>query len=413
MKAVVFAAGRGERLWPLTETRPKHLLNVANRPILEGTLKGIAKSGIHEIILVVSYKEEMIKAFVGDGGKFGCNVSFVKQNSPYGTADALRNCESVLEDESRFIVTYGDDYYSSSGLARFIRNAAKLHDFVIATAEVEDPSKFGKLEIRKNLVTSIHEKTAGKGPARVNAGLYMLNDSIWKSLETTKLSRRGEYELTDSISSLIDKGQRVLAFSLRRREWLGITYPWDLLEANRIILEDNPSSIRGKVEDGVRIKGTVGLSKGSVVKSGSYLEGPLLIDENCTIGPNSYLRPFTSIGKNCKVGANCEIKNSILMNHVKVPHLSYLGDSVLGEGSSLGAGTITANLRFDGQIIRSRIKGKWIESPTRKLGTVFGDCVRTGINVSILPGVKLGPGVWVGPGATVHEDVQSGRRVRE
>ncbi len=409
---MVFAAGRGERLWPLTETRPKPLLALGARPILEGTLSGLVESGVREILLVVNYKAEMIKRFLGDGKRLGCNVSFVFQKRPAGTADALRCCQRSLEGEARFIVTYGDDYYSSSGLVRFVKAALRSSDSLIAAAEVEDPTRFGRLEIGKGIVSSIHEKVGGSGAARVNAGLYMLSDSVFKALKKTRVSGRGEYELTDSLGLMIRGGETVRAFLLSRKEWLGVTYPWDLLEANRMALESHPSSVLGKMEDGVRAKGSVSLAKGSVVKSGSYLEGPVEVGEGSTIGPNSYLRSFTSVGRNCKVGAGCEVKNSILMDHVKVPHLSYLGDSVVGEGSSLGAGTVTANLRFDGAVVQSRVKGEWVDSHRRKLGAIFGDNVRTGINVSILPGVKLGTGAWIGPGAVVRKDVASGTRVK-
>ncbi len=411
LKAVVFAAGRGERLWPLTETRPKHLLTLAGRPILEGTLRGLGKTGIREVLLVVNYKAEMIKSFLR-GIQLGCKVSFVLQERPAGTADALRSCQPQLKGEARFIVTYGDDYYSTSGLARFVKAALRSPDDMVAAAAVEDPSRFGRLEITKGLVTSIQEKIDKTGPARVNAGLYMLSGSVFKALEKTRVSGRGEYELTDSLGLMIRGGTRVRPFSLGKEEWLGVTYPWDLLDANRMALESRSSSIAGEVEGGVQVRGPVILARGSVVKSGSYLEGPLVVGKDTTIGPNSYLRPYTSIGQNCKVGASCEVKNSVLMDHVKIPHLSYVGDSVVGEGASLGAGTVTANLRFDGAVVRSRVKGKWIDTHRRKLGTIFGDNVRTGINVSIFPGVKIGPGAWVGPGVIVSKDVASGGRLR-
>jgi len=149
------------------------------------------------------------------------------------------------------------------------------------------------------------------------------------------------------------------------------------------------------------------------VRFGSSLEGPMTIGEGSIIGPNSHVRAFTSIGKNCKIGANCEIKNSLIMNNVHIPHLSYVGDSVVGDSTSLGAGTITANLRFDNANVQSWVKDRWVDSGRRKLGAIFGDEVRTGINVSILPGVKIGPRAWIGPGVTVKRDVPSGKKVKK
>lgn len=396
----------------MTESRPKHLLSVACRPILEGTLRKLVGSGIREVLLVVGYKGDMIQDFVGDGKHLGCRVSYVRQKHPSGTADALRSCQATLEDETRFIIIYGDDYYSKGAILKFVKTALRYPDNIMAAAEVEDASRFGRLEIKKGFVSSIQEKVQGRGPARVNAGLYMLSSSVFNVLEKTRLSGRGEYELTDSLTALIRGGSKIRAFPLNRKDWLGVTYPWDLLDANRVELEGLQSRMLGQVEEGARIRGPTSIAKGAVVKSGSYLEGPLVIGERSTIGPNSYLRPFTSVGRECKVGAGCEVKNSILMDRVKIPHLSYVGDSVIGEASSLGAGTVTANLRFDNAFVLSRVKGKWVDSHRRKLGAIIGDNARTGINVSLFPGVKLGVGAWVGPGAVVKKDVPSGGRVR-
>ena len=148
------------------------------------------------------------------------------------------------------------------------------------------------------------------------------------------------------------------------------------------------------------------------MKAGSYLEGPVHVGKRCQIGPNAYLRPYSSLGDDVKVGAGCEIKNSIVMKNTKIPHLSYVGDSILGEGCSLGAGTITANLRFDEAQIKSKLRGSWVDSGRKKLGAILGDGAKTGINVSTLPGVKIGRGAWIGPGAIVAQDVPSNARYK-
>jgi len=139
----------------------------------------------------------------------------------------------------------------------------------------------------------------------------------------------------------------------------------------------------------------------------------VFVGEGAIVGPNAYLRPGTSLGKGAKVGAGCEVKNSIVMDDdAKIPHLCYVGDSVLGNGVSLGAGTITANLKFNDSNVESRVKGKMVDSGQRKLGAFFGDGAKTGINVSIFPGVKIGADAWIGPGAVVRADVPSKARVR-
>jgi bifunctional UDP-N-acetylglucosamine pyrophosphorylase/glucosamine-1-phosphate N-acetyltransferase len=239
-----------------------------------------------------------------------------------------------------------------------------------------------------------------------------MDQSIFPAIRKTKRSIRGELELTDAVRILIKEGTQVHPYPLGSRRWLGISYPWDMLEANQWILESEKSVSRGTIERGVHLSGSVVLEEGSVVKAGSYLEGPVHVGKSCHIGPNSYLRPYSTLGDDVKVGAGCEVKNSIVMRNTRIPHLSYVGDSILGEACSLGAGTITANLRFDEAEIKSKVRGSWVSSGRKKLGAILGDGVRTGIGVSIFPGVKIGRGAWIGPGAIVDRDVPSSARYK-
>jgi len=166
-----------------------------------------------------------------------------------------------------------------------------------------------------------------------------------------------------------------------------------------------PSEIHGEVSPGAHVEGPLYVGKGSVVRPGVYIEGPVMIGEGCTVGPNCYLRPGTVLGRGCKVGQGCEIKNSILMDSAAVPHLSYVGDSVVGEKANLGCGTVTANFRHDGKNHRSRVKDELIDTGRRKLGAIIGDGVHTGIHTSIYPGRKLWPQTSTLPGEIVREDL--------
>jgi bifunctional UDP-N-acetylglucosamine pyrophosphorylase/glucosamine-1-phosphate N-acetyltransferase len=141
------------------------------------------------------------------------------------------------------------------------------------------------------------------------------------------------------------------------------------------------------------------------IRSGAYVEGPATIDEASDIGPNCYIRPYTSIGKRVRIGNACEIKGTILMDNVHIGHLSYVGDSIIGEGCNLGAGTITANYRFDAGSVKMLIKDKVVDSKRTKLGAIMGDNVKTGINALLMPGVKVGQNSWVGPNVIVQRDL--------
>jgi bifunctional UDP-N-acetylglucosamine pyrophosphorylase/glucosamine-1-phosphate N-acetyltransferase len=412
LKAVVLAAGRGERLWPLTEDNPKPLLPLANKSVLERTLAALVSTGVREVILVVGFRSERIRDRLGRGEVVGAELKYVKQKTAKGTADALGTCNNELRGEGRFLVVYGDDYYETSVPRTFLAKARQNKGITIGAANVQDASRFGRIQSKRGLVTEIHEKASKAEPGQVNAGIYLMDQSIFHAIRETKRSIRGELELTDAVRILIREGSQVHTQPLGSRKWLGISYPWDMLEANQWILESEKSVSKGTIEKGVHVSGSVVLEEGSVVKAGSYLDGPVHVGKRCQVGPNSYLRPYSTLGDEVKVGAGCEVKNSIVMRNTKIPHLSYVGDSVIGEDCSLGAGTITANLRFDEAEVKSKVRGSWVNSGRKKLGAFLGDGVRTGINVSIFPGVKVGRGSWIGPGAIVDRDVPSGARYK-
>jgi len=186
---------------------------------------------------------------------------------------------------------------------------------------------------------------------------------------------------------------------------MDIGRPWDLLEANRWALARTKHKISGLVENGARLIGPVTVAESARLRSGAYVEGPAFIDEECDVGPNCYIRPGTSLGRKVRIGNACEIKNSIIMDRAHVGHLSYVGDSILGENCNLGAGTITANYRLDSGTVKMVVKDNVVDSGRTKLGAVLGDNVKTGIKALFMPGVKVGNNSWVGPSVIVGRDL--------
>jgi bifunctional UDP-N-acetylglucosamine pyrophosphorylase/glucosamine-1-phosphate N-acetyltransferase len=187
-----------------------------------------------------------------------------------------------------------------------------------------------------------------------------------------------------------------------------IRYPWDVLRVNECVLREvTAGRVEGEVSPGATLEGTLVLGKGSRILPGVYIEGTVVIGEDCKIGPNCYLRGGTSIGDRCHVGQAVEIKNSLIMSGASIGHLSYCGDSVIGENVNFGAGTITANFRHDGRNHRSRVGGKALDTGRRKFGAIVADGVHTGIHTSLYPGRKLWPGTSTLPGAIVKDDVEA------
>lgn len=407
MKAVIIAAGKAERLRPLTSTKPKQLIPIGGKPQLEWLLKGVAEAGVKEALLVTNYMEDKIKKRFGFGESFDLQLSYARQEELRGTADAFRYAEDFVAGDE-FLGMNGD-LYISPGILREVVKAHREGELTVTGLE-RDPYLYGALKLQGDKVQSIVEKpTPGTAPSNVtNAGIYIFTKKVFDAIRTTKLSPRGEYEITDSVNNVIASGVPARVHMLDDGDWLDIGHPWHILEANTRALSRLESKIEGEVEDGAQIKGPVYIAPTARVRSGVYIEGPVYIGPDCDIGPNNYIRAGTTFMGGNRFGANCEVKNSILMEKAGVPHLSYVGDSIIGERCNLGAGTITANLRFDQKNIKMTIKGEPVDTGLRKLGMVMGDDCQTGVNVSLHPGVKVGAGAWIAPGVTVDKDVPEG-----
>ena len=400
MEAVILAAGEGRRMHPLTYTRPKVMLSVANRPILEHLIVELRKAGVSTVVLVVGYRDDTIRAYFGNGDMWGIEIKYVSQRKQLGTADALRSAAHLLQD--RFLVINGDAILEKSDIERIIQE----EKMVLGVKEVENPADFGVVEIVDGKVARILEKPENPPTNLINAGVYCFNEEIFEFIEATPISRRGEYEITDSIQIALDSGIEFKAMNIGR--WIDMGYPWDLLDANKALLNDllAGSDIQGEIEEGAVIQGEIFLSENSIIRSGSYIVGPVMIGRNCDIGPNCYIRPHTSIGDDCHIGAGVEIKNSIIMSGTKVPHLSYVGDSIIGENCNLGAGTKIANLRHDEGDVHATVGDRIISTRRRKFGAVIGDNTKTGINVTINTGTMIGNYVLIAPGAVVEGTIQ-------
>ena len=391
IQAVIMAAGKSTRTWPLTLTKPKPLLKVMNKEIIKHNLDAL-QGLVSEVIIIVGFKKEMIIEEIGH--KYGkLKIRYAEQKRQLGTGHALKYVEKLIK--GKFIVMGGDDIFSKKDIKACLR-----HKYAVLGCKVEDPGRFGVFVVKGKEVKKVVEKPRKFVSDIANAGLYVFDKSVFKF--KLRKSQRGEYEIVDYINALIKK-ERVVCEKVKGR-WLSVGNPWDLIEANSVLVSEIKNDIKGKVEKNVIVKGKLKAGKGTEILSGTYIKGNVIIGENCLIGPNCYLRGNTSIGDGCHIGQAVEIKNSVIMDNAKVPHLSYIGDSVIGENSNLGAGTITANLKHDNKNVRSVVKGKIVDTGRRKFGTIIADDVHTGINTTIYPGRKIWPGVSTLPGEIIDKD---------
>lgn len=409
LKAVVLAAGKGVRLWPLTENRSKHMIPVAGKPIVEHVISAIRSAGIRSIVLVTRYRSELVKKHIGNGSKLGVTVDYVDQPDISGTASAISMAQDQVGSND-FLVAYGDLVVTPRAIKRVVDTYRKKgRKPTIGLIPVSRPESYGMAKVSGDLLTEIIEKPSqSQSPSNLaNTGIYVLNPTIFDHLQTTLRSGRGEFEITDTISSLAKTGTPVAWARIDPSDWQDIGKPWDVLAANARLLARSKRRIAGRIEEGAKVTGQVTIEKGALIRTGTVIEGPARIGEGAVIGPLAHIRAGTCVGKRSAIGAFCEVKNSIIMDHTKIPHLSYIGDSIIGEHCNLAAGTMVANLKLSDNTVRMRIKDSLVDTGLRKLGIVTGDNVRTGINASFMPGIRIASGAVIPACSVVSEDVMS------
>lgn len=393
MQTVILAAGESTRFRPLNK-KHKSLFKIMGRPLICHTVENLNKIGINEVIIVQKPERDIEKELKNCKLPSRLKIKYAIQKKPQGTGQALKTAENHLKE--RFLVLNGDDLYGIEDIKKCLSKFP-----AILVKEIANPSCFGVIVPKKNYVKEIAEKSKRPPSNLVNAGCYFIPKAILA--EKIEKSPRGEYEITDYVRNLIKKTK---LYFLKARDWIPLNFVWDLLDINEYLLENIKTKIKGKVEKNCHIKGPVIIEQGTIVKSGAYIEGPVYIGKNCQIGPNCFIRSFTSIEDNCIIGQAVEIKNSIIGQDSKIAHLNYVADSIIGENCNLGAGTILANLRFDGKNIYSKVKRELIDTQRQKFGAVLGKGVKTGINVSIMPGVLIGQNSIIGPHSLVKENIK-------
>lgn len=393
-QAVILAAGKSSRFWPLNK-RHKSLSHLLGRPLILFTLDNLKKAGASQVVIVQGPKKDIERELKKYKLPSGLKLKYIVQKTSRGTGDALLAAKKYLQD--KFLVLYGDDFYGFEAL----KNALQKFPCLLVK-EVVNPSLFGIVESDKGFVKKIVEKSPRPPGNLANAGGYHLPKTILA--EKVEKSARGELEITDYVNLLAKKSK--VRF-VKAKEWFPLSFAWDLLVINEFLLGGIKREIKGTVEKNCQIKGQVFVGKGTLVKSGSYIEGPVWIGKNCLIGPNCYIRPSSSIADNCRIGQAVEVKNSIIGSGSKIAHLSYVPDSVIGENCIIGGGTIIADLRFDGKNVLSMVKGELLDTGRRKFGVVLGQGVKVGVHASLMPGVLAEAGSTIYPHSLVKRNVEA------
>jgi len=350
MQAVILAAGEGKRVRPLTRSRPKAMIPVANRPIIEYVIDALVKNGIRDIVVVVGYRKEQVTRFLN---QLDIPIEVVVQTKQLGTAHALQCAESRIHGD--FLLLPGDNYIDPHSIAR-IKDASNA----MLVKEHPSPSNFGVVLLKEGFVSHIVEKPERSPSFMVSTGIYSLNKEIFSYIQGN--------DLTDAISSMIEDNHRVQG--IPADDWQDAIFAWDLLKMNRRLLSTLTPAREGTMSRQTIIQGPVRIGKGTTIGPNTVITGPVIIGSDCTIGPNCCILPNTSIGSRVTVEPFALIGDSLIMDDTSIGSHSRITDTVIGERSFLADHTSVSSgtgiLEIEDSAIRS------------EFGAIFGDSVKSG-----------------------------------
>jgi len=333
MKGVILHGGYGTRLRPLTHTGPKQLLPIANKPMSQYALEDLAKAGIKDIAIIIGdVYPERVKEFYGDGKKFEIKISYIFQEKPKGISHAIRLCKNFIGNE-KFVVYLGDNILRT-GLTAFAKKfASSKADAMILLCEVDNPSRFGVVELEGKKIKSIVEKPKNPRSNLVMIGVYFLSPKIFDIIDKLKPSWRGELEITDAVQMMMDKGLKI-DYDTVTGWWKDTGTPSDVLHANQLILDSIGTPNQFVMNEGTDVQGKIAIGKNSSINRDSFVTGPAIIGNNCKIGPAARIGPYVSVGDNSII-KNCDVENSIIMDGCKIDSKIHIKDSIIAHGSEI------------------------------------------------------------------------------
>ena len=406
MQTILLAGGEGKRVFPLAVNRPKPMFKLLGKPLIHHVIDTLKEAGLKDYVVVVGHQGEQIKDYLKDGSKLGVNIEYTLQKQSLGMADALKTAEKLAEDN--FFVVNADDIFEASLIKQMNQQFHKGDaEIILSCKPVTQTWKFGIIQVEDEQVTDFVEKPPkGKEPSNLAVvGVYILTKQIFDYYKKIPVS---DHQYEDAILAFIKDRNVVKAVSYDQF-FAGYKYPWDLFTINKHLM--NKKLTKQTIEEDVTIsekasvEGKVWLGKGAKVFANACVKGPCYIGENSVVGNNSLVRDYTSLCRGCVVGYSTEVKHSLVGDDCWF-HTNYVGDSIISDNCLFGAGTITANFRFDEKNIQVWVGDRLVDSGTNKLGAIIGNNCKTGINSCLEPGVKIGPQSMVGPNVDLQSDLE-------
>jgi len=406
LQTVILAGGEGKRVFPLAANSPKPMFNLLGKPLIHHVIDTLKQAGLKDYVIVVGHCGDQIKDYLKDGSTLGVNIQYTLQKQSLGMADALQTTKELVDDN--FFVVNADDVFEASLIkkmkSQFKDTGAEI---VLSCKPVKETWKFGIIEVKNEQVTDFVEKPSkGNEPSNLAVvGVYLLTKKIFDYYKKIPVS---DHQYEDAILQFI-KNNNVVKAVRYDGFFAGYKYPWDLFTINKHLMDKQLKEQKihetANISERAIVEGNVWISKGVKLFEDSCVRGPCFVGENCVIGGHSLVRDYTTIGQRSVVGFSTEIKHSIIGEDCWF-HKNYVGDSIISNNCLFGAGTITANYRFDEKNIKVKIGNNRTNSGTNKLGIIMGDNCKTGINSCIEPGIKVGPQSLVGPNVDLQIDLE-------
>jgi len=399
--AVFLCGGIGKRMFPLMED--KFLFRFLDKTLIEHQMELAKKAGINEFVIIANPSSiERIRNIFHDD-----NMHIAVQREPRGMADALLSAKELLLGKEIIIANPNDIIDSSA-----YESVAKADQTCILGYEVNDYFPGGYLVVDGDTLKSIVEKPPpGQEPSNlVNIVVHLHRDTgvLFKALENARSSKDDVYER--ALDEIAKTGS--IKVARYKGKWIPIKYPWHLLAATEHFLTNAKRSIAdtAKISEKATIDGNVIIDEHARVLENAVIRGPCYIGKNSVIGNKVLIWNNSHIGDNCVVGYGTEIKKSYIGSNCWF-HSSYIGDSVIDDNCSFGAGTVTANFRFDEKNVMVSIKKEQVDTALDKFGTIVGSNSKTGVNTSIMPGIKIGPNSFVGPHVSLAKDLEPNKMI--
>ncbi|PSQ47126.1 glucose-1-phosphate thymidylyltransferase [Halobacteriales archaeon SW_7_65_23] len=383
MKAVILAAGEGRRLQPLTNRRPKPMLPVLNKPVLEYVVEAVADAGIDGVVLVVGYQRERIQTYFGDGDQWDIDIEYAVQEDQLGTGHAVQQVRSLVDEE--FLVLNGDRIIEPSLVEDVRATAGSGTNATLSVTRVESPGQYGIVVTENDDLVRVEEKPVGDPSSNViNAGVYRFTDAIFPAIDHSERSPDGEVRLPSAITHLAAEASvDVVRY---RGQWLDVTYPWDLLSVNDRIVTEQDGAHNRQIDDTAAVTDGVTIGRGA------------------TIGPNATVKRGTSLGANVSVGANVVVSNAVVMQDVTVADGAVIRDCIIDENATVGPNATvsggTATLTVEDTVHRDV-----------SLGAVVGANTELGGEVVLRPGTVVGDDVTAEGGTVLSGDIDANATV--